>query len=327
MNATPSSQNFLQAIRKQVGYAKYVLLDGGHREVRYKWRLDSLNRWAGNLLDQLASEGVLSPIETPVESEIELHMLCGRSHLTMGIWSLWSFLRWADGKMTPVIHSDGSLTSVEVLRFRQFFPQVRFIFPEDEERWVEQKFAGSEFQALRDFRSHFFWSKVFGFHMSEQAKVVMSLDSDILFFDRPTEVIERCAIAHESLALTSFSDEFDWLPVLAPVEELNARCATRIESRLNSGLVIMPKFGDEQFQFLERMLRAYKPEWRTHYFAEQTLMALMAGEFGWHELPPSYQMGGETNSAEAMAIHYVSNQAVRPRYFSDGLPRLVGRRP
>lgn len=327
MNATPSPQNFLHRIRKQLGYTKYVLLDGGHREVRYKWRLDSLNRWASNLLDQLTSEGVLNPIDTPVESDIEVHMLCGHSHITMGIWSLWSLLRWTDGKMTPVIHSDGSLTPVDVLRFQKFFPQIRFVWPEDAERWVEQRFSGSEFNALRGFRSHIFWSKVFAFHMSEQARVVMSLDSDILFFDRPTEVLERCATAHESLALTSFRDEFDWVTVCAPVKEFEARCGTRIESRLNSGLIVMPKFGDEQFRFLERMLRAYTPEWRDHYFAEQTLMALMAGEFGWNQLPVSYQMGQETNSGGALAIHYISNQAVRPRYFTEGLAQLVGRRP
>jgi len=327
MKTTDSPQNLLHTIRKQLGYAKYVLLDGGHQEVRYKLRLKRLNSWAGTLLDQLASEGVLKPIDTPVESDIEVHMLCGHSHITMGIWSLWSLLRWADGQIAPVIHSDGSLTPVDVLRFQKFFPQIRFVWPEDAERWVEQRFAGSEFNGLRGFRSHIFWSKVFGFHMSEQAKVVMSLDSDILFFDRPTEVLERCATAHESLALTSFRDEFDWVTVCAPVKEFEARCGTRIESRLNSGLIVMPKFGDEQFRFMERMLRAYTPEWRAHYFAEQTLMALMAGEFGWHELPLSYQMGQETNSADAIAIHYISNQAVRPRFFSEGLPRLVGRRP
>ena len=112
--------------------------------------------------------------------------------------------------MTPVIHSDGSITPEDVLRFRQFFGHVRFIWPEDADRWVEQRFAGSEFDALRGFRSHFFWSKVLAFHMSEQARVVVRFVSDILIFDRPTEVIERCAMAHESLALTSFHDEFDW---------------------------------------------------------------------------------------------------------------------
>lgn len=328
MNTTDSPLNRLYRIRKQLGYAKYVLLDGGHREVRYKWWLKRLNRWASNVLDQLASEGVLNPIDTPVESDIEVHMLCGHSHLTMGIWSLWSLLRWADGKMTPVIHSDGSITPEDVLRFRQFFGHVRFIWPEDAQRWVEQRLVGSEFEFLRSFfHTNFFGSRLVASHMSERARVVVALDSDVLFFDRPTEMIEQCFVPHESLALTSFRDEFDWVSVLAPVNEIEARCGSRIECGFNCGMVVIPKFGDEQFRFLERMLRAYTPEWRAHYFAEQSLMALMAGEFGWHPLPPLYQMGQPTNSPDAIAIHYVSNQAVRPRFFSEGLPRLVGRRP
>ncbi|WP_445172020.1 hypothetical protein [Microcoleus sp.] len=328
MNTTDSPLNRLYTIRKQLGYAKYVLLDGGHREVRYKWRLKRLNRWAGNLLDKLASEGVLNPIDTPVESDIEVQMLCGHSHVAMGIWSLWSLLRWADGKMTPVIQSDGSLTPEDVLRFRQFFPQVRFIRPEDVKPWVEQRFAGSEFEFLRSFfGTHFFGPRLLASHMSEQARVVVGLDSDVLFFDRPTEMIEQCAAAQNSRVVTSFRDEFDWVSVFASVKEIEARCGTRIECGFNCGMVVIPKFGDEQFRFLERMLRAYTPEWRAHYFAEQTLMALMAGEFGWHPLSPLYQIGQPTNSPDAIAIHYVSNQAVRPGFFSEGLPRLVGRRP
>jgi hypothetical protein len=246
----------------------------------------------------------------------------------MGIWSLWSLLRWADGKMTPVIQSDGSITPEDVLRFRKFFPQVRFIMPEDVEPWVEQRLAGSEFEFLRNFfHTHFFGSRLLASHMSEQARVVVGLDCDVLFFERPTELIEQCAAAQNSPALTSFRDEFDWVTVFAPVKEIEARCGIRVEGSFNGGMVVLPKFGDEQFRFMERMLRLYTPEWRAHYFAEQILMALMAGEFGLHELPPLYQMGQPTNSPDAIAIHYVSNQAVRPRFFSEGLPRLVGRRP
>lgn len=328
INATDSPQNLLYKVRKRLGYAKYVLLDGGHREVRYKWGLDRLNRWAGSLLNQLASEGVLQPIDTPVKSEVELHMLCGRSHVTMAIWSLWSLLRWADGKIAPVIHSDGSLTPQDVLRFRQFFPQVRFVWEEQAQQWVEQRFAGSEFDTLRSFRTHIFGSRLLASHMSEQVRVVVAMDSDVLFFERPSEVIERLnATSSESPVLTSFRDHFDWVTVIAPATEFEARCGTRIERGFNAGMVVLPKFGEEQFRFLERMLRAYTPEWRAHYFAEQTLLALMAGEFGWHELPPLYQIGQPTNSPDAIAIHYVSNKAVRPRFFSEGLPRLVGRQP
>lgn len=328
MNKTDSPENFLLAIRKQFGYAKYVLLDGGHRDVRYKWRLDRLNRWAGNLLDQLASEGVLNPIETPIESDIEVQMLCGHSHVTMGIWSLWSLLRWADGKMTPVIQSDGSLTPEDITRFRKFFPQIRFTMPEDVKPWVEKRLAGSEFEFLRTFfGTHFFGSRLLASHMSERARVIVGLDSDVLFFDRPTEIIEQCAVAQNSPVLTSFRDEFDWVSVFAPVKEIEARCETRIQCGFNAGMVVLPKFGDEQFRFMERMLRAYTPEWRAHYFADQALLALMAGEFGWHELPSSYQLGEETNSPDALSIHYISNRKVRPRFFSEGITRLVGRQP
>ena len=112
-------QNVLYTIRKKLGYVKYVCLDGGHRDVRYRWQIDRLNRQAAGLLDRLARDRILKPAAVPMESNIELHTLCCHDHVTMGIWSIWSLVRWAEGRLSLVVHSDGSLTQDDVGRFRR----------------------------------------------------------------------------------------------------------------------------------------------------------------------------------------------------------------
>lgn len=323
----PDSTSFkgvLHKLRKSLGYWKYIIFDGGHKEITYKWRLKRLNRWAARTLNAQMAKKLIRPIITPVESPIELHMLCGHSQATMAIWSLWSLLRWAEGQLAVVIHSDGSLTEADFLRFRKFFPNVQFISKEEGHRWAEQRFAGSEFDYLRDFRKHICSFRVLSAHRSEHARTIVMLDSDVLFFERPTELLERLTITDPSdLSFTSFCDEFDWVSVVAPHNEFYERCGVKIQPEFNAGMIVVPKFEDEQFQFLERMLRSSNPEWRTHYFAEQILLAFAAGEYGCYFLPPTYQIGQETNSPDAASIHYVSNKAVRPRFFTEGINRLL----
>ncbi len=159
--------------------------------------------------------------------------------------------------------------------------------------------------------------------MSEGVRTLVMMDTDVLFLERPVEVLDDCFRDRADGRFTSFRDEFDWIPVMAPSDEFRKRCG-KFEPMFNAGLVVMPRFGDEQFQFLERMLAAYEPAWRGHYFAEQALLVLAAGHYGWNDLPhPQYKIGDGSDSAGATAIHYVSNKAVRPTFYTKGLNHLI----
>ena len=147
----------LGKIRKKLGYAKYVCLDGGHREVRYRWRLDRLDRSAARWIDSLVGSRSLARVETPTNSEIELHILCGHKQVTMALWSLWSLLRWAEGRISLFVHSDGSLTQDDASRFREYFANVRLVTPEEGREFVERRLAGDQYHLLRSFHEgHFF---------------------------------------------------------------------------------------------------------------------------------------------------------------------------
>jgi hypothetical protein len=207
-------------------------------------------------------------------------------------------------------------------RFRRFFPDIRFVLPEDGRRWVERRLAGSEFDYLRAFREHMFGPKVLQTHMSERARTVVLMDTDVVFFRRPDELLEMC-FAPEGPELMSFREECPWASVVASVEEIESCCGERVELELNAGMVAMRRFGDEQFRFLERMLRSFKPEWRAHYFADTVLLALTAGRFGWRPLPGTYKIGFAEWTPDTAAFHYVSNKGVRPRFFNEALPAVI----
>jgi hypothetical protein len=316
-------KNVFRAARKKLGYAKYVVLEGGHREVRYRWRINRLDRWASRSLERLGHSGTITPIETPAVSDIELHTMCGHNCVTMGLWSLWSFLRWAEGRVAVVVHSDGSITPGDIERFQGVFTHVRFVGLEEARGWANRRLAGVEFEQMRAFLGSQFGLKLIAPHMSEESHTIVMMDTDILFLERPDEVLDICFGDRTDRRLVSFRDDFDWLPVIAPPNHFRERCGD-CELKFNAGFVVMPRFGDEQFRFLERMLRAYEPAWRDHYFAEQALLALTAGHYGWNGLPhPQYRIDDKSGSTDAVAIHYVSNKVIRPRFYTDGLVKLI----
>ena len=54
----------------------------------------------------------------------------------------------------------------------------------------------------------------------------------------------------------------------------------------------------------------------------------MAGTYGWNELSRNnYRIASIDPKADEgqdwVAVHYVTNRAIRPRFFTEGLPRLV----
>ena len=317
--------SLLRRMRKRIGFAKYVLLDGGHRNVRYAWKIDRMSRRASRMLDVMVSKGQVKPLDIPAKSEIEMHTMCGHGQVTMGIWALFSILRYAEGKIALTIHSDGSITPADVARLEQFFPNVRISQPGEARQWAEKRFAGSRYDYLRSLRfNHYLGAKTTDTHMSEHAKVVVMMDTDILFFRRPVEVFEQIAKVTQDHRVTSFGDLSDWIGTFAKKEDVEAACGSEVRSRFNFGMVVFPRFDDREFGMLERILRSFRPEWRAHYFADQLCLSVLVAELGWNELPLHlYQLGSDPEAPDPTSVHYISDRKVRPRFFLEGLPRVI----
>lgn len=88
------------SFRQRLGYAKYMsawtvaIARFDTAGVSPAWTAGRLARGEG-----LWRRGALTPIECPSRTDIELHSMCGHKTAAMGLWSLWSFLRFAEGRI------------------------------------------------------------------------------------------------------------------------------------------------------------------------------------------------------------------------------------
>jgi hypothetical protein len=303
----------LGRIRKALGYYKWYFLQGGRKKSAYQREALRMQKQSERELPRL------KPITIPEQSETEVHIFCGTKQAVMAIWSLWSFYHFAGADYAAFVHSDGTLSGEDAERFRKFFPGIHIV----DLAWAEQRFqsvlAGPEFARTRQFRDEeFFGRKLLHPHLSEHGKVIFLLDTDILFFGRPTEVIDsftRAITLGQAAAGLDVRNSY-----VADPQIIRERLGVKIADRLNCGMMVVPKFTRDDFLLIERSLRGFDPEWFKSYFPEQTLDAIVAGERGWTPFSDRYPVG-RGDPERSIAIHYASG--LRQRMFTEGVPRLL----
>lgn len=131
-------------------------------------------------------------LERPVTHEkLSVHMLTSHQDALIATWSLASvYHNWSIiGKLT--IHNDGTLTEKDIARFRRNFPHARIVDVRD-----YLSVHGAELDAypdLKKFREEYprFQSKkLLDVYHERQGEMVLFLDSDMLWFKNPIEIIK-----------------------------------------------------------------------------------------------------------------------------------------
>lgn len=303
----------LHQIRKALGYYKWYYFQGGRKNSAYQRESLRLQKASERELHRL------KPIAIPEQSQTEIHLFCGNKQAVMAIWGLWSFYHFAGADYAAFVHTDGTLTSEDAERFHHSFPNIHLV----DAKWEEQRFqtilAGPDFARTRQFRDEdFFGRKLLHPHLSEHGKIIFLLDTDIVFFGRPTEVIEsfnRAATLGQVAAGLDVRNSY-----VADPQAIRERLGVKIADRLNCGMMVVPKFTRDDFLLIERSLRGFNPEWFNSYFCEQTLDAIVAGERGWTPFSDRYPLG-RGDPERSIAIHYASG--LRQRMFTEGVPRLL----
>lgn len=119
--------------------------------------------------------------------DLSMHLLCGSRDFMMSLWSLGSFYKVMPEVGKLYIHDDGSLTKKQKDTYRRQFPEVQIV-----KCWVDTKELLHEYPSLQQFRTTFrgFQArKLFDPLVVSQAPWLLILDSDILWFQEPTEIM------------------------------------------------------------------------------------------------------------------------------------------
>lgn len=317
-------QFMLRMIRHRLGTAWWRLKEPWRR--RRDKRLAAAARavretWADAALDRLP------PLpDMAGDARFEFHTTSGEDQAAMGIWSSWSLLRFFP-EARLVVHSDGDLTSETAARWRRVVPGARFIARQEDLAAMQARLAGFP-HVLEWCRRYHFGSKLGGVFSTAQAQKVVDFDTDTLTLREP-------------VALRRFLDTPDWRLAwnrdhaecyAYPAQILRAALddpGAALLGRFNGGFMASVRLEDAEWAFLDRTivrLSVHPGIDPLRTWMHQTLWAILGARFGAgaQALPPDFDIYfGPTRPGTTMR-HFVGAPETRPRFFTEGLPILLG---
>jgi hypothetical protein len=254
------------------------------------------------------------------DGPVEVHMLLHHQRILEGIWALYSFAHFSMARCQIYVHSDGSLTDTDARRLRQVLPGARVISREESDRLVEPRLRELGLSNSLRFRDGLVFAlKLFDpFFFGENSNFLL-LDSDVLFFRRPTELLANLA---EPVSLYSPDNGFRYC--LSP-DVLQALLGQQCIANFNPGVVRTSRTVLD-LPFVEQCL-ARDEFWgsgtRPHYYAELTLWAMQLTTAGAQPLPESYAITPPLDGPLPVSGHYCGGGFPATWFYSRGLPRLA----
>ena len=257
-----------------------------------------------------------APINTASGGVAEVVVLSSHNDLLNLLWSLKSFYHQTRENFPLVILDDGSFTGVDTATVLSHFPNARLILAERANSEVPTILRGYPLCArFREF--HPLARKIFDAAFYLSADRMLLLDSDLVFFRKPEELL--AAAAGHCPAHNAFNEDVQ--PGLnISGDEATIRFDIQLLDRFNSGCGVLRREA-LRLDWMEEFLSA-ESIWNGHpWRIEQTLLALAACRDGAALLPSTYRVSLEAGIEGCVMRHYVG--AVRHLMYREGIATLM----
>lgn len=251
--------------------------------------------------------------------ETSVHLMCHQGDYLAAIWALKSFYYQAKTNYPLVIHVQGKSTEALTDRFRSHFPNAWLLEQSEADQIVEPFLSqGSSTKLLQLRRALPIMLKLTDIVATAKSRYVLILDSDILFFNSPTELtLLDKSRPYQALFQRDYLDAY----VLTP-ERARAELGIDLQPQINTGIVII---SPELVDLARCEAYANHPDFaKLSGHLEQTLYALEASRSHLVSyLPDSYAVskGGKMACSTLKARHYAGPS--RPLLTREGIPYLI----
>lgn len=254
------------------------------------------------------------------DDDFEVHILCQKNDIWIMVWSLYSFLYFSGLKPSAIIvHDDGSFEDTDVSVLVSKFSNLRVISRPDADSNVLGLLTNEKAKLYRK-EGHPLILKLIDVFVLSSAPKIMILDSDVLFFNRPEEVIRFVKGGSNSDALISGLPEvFKKFQILVDDEYLrrNNLINSKIEF-MNSGIIVYNKSAlsmDMLYEYFDNCLRN-PPD----YFVEMTGWNCLVGQLKYDFLSlDKYIVKGRVTET-TVAKHYTSGR--RQELYAHGIDKV-----
>ncbi len=245
--------------------------------------------------------------------------MCYWRDYLLAFWALKSFYRFSGATYPLVIHINGFPTRAMLRAFTLHFPGSRIIEQEEADRVVQPMLARCHLDQLSMHRlSNVFIRKLVDFQLLSQTPKILILDSDVLFFRCPEEIVRSAKSNSDNLFLRDCSYCY------TITEATAARLfGVTLVPYLNAGLGLVQR-EQLRLEVIEEFLRHAAVTQGDPTFLEQTLYAIgLSGRTNVKHLPGSYLLSREVGLGfrGVIARHYAGES--RSLITSEGINYLI----
>jgi hypothetical protein len=252
------------------------------------------------------------------EMPISVHMLVSSQTWDAGILAAISFENFTGRRWPLFFHEDGSVSETQRAVIVKTLPGVRFVPRREADKTMEKRLAAHP-KCLGNRAQQNLSLKFFDFPAYAPHDRFVVLDSDVIFFKRPGEILAWADSGREECWFNEDTKEKYCIPRLRIEEELNVK----MWDRVNTGICLMPKSAIS-LELSERLIAAFETNAHHPQFFEQTLYALMASALNkGGMLPLTYNINwGYLRARGSICRHYVGSFKHDLLYI-EGAPSLL----
>ncbi len=257
------------------------------------------------------------PVTGLTDARCEVHAMTSRKHWLYLMWALKSFYAASGRRYMLCIHDDGTLPPRVFEVFRAHFPDARIVSRKDADAHMGKVLT--PFPLVQKFRQGtYFAQKITDPVAYLQAPRMLVMDSDILWFREPVELLRR--IEDPTYLKNAFNGD-SWSTLIVSPDAVKAVYGVDLTAKLNAGLGLV--HADSQaFGRMEQCIQLPTMPPLGHYFLEQNLQTVLSSIHGVELLPDEYTVDPSGRPTGNRPLrHYTS--PIRHRMFSEGMRRLV----
>jgi hypothetical protein len=285
----------------------------GYREVKRVIRHGPSYPWRRYVAPARILKGIR--IHTEEAADMTVCALTSRHDWLMCLWALVSFYKFSGVRLPLLIYSDGSLKSHHAERIRSVFPNARIVDPATADAAVAGALA--HFPNCRQFRLlQPCARRIIDLPILCKSKSMLMLDSDVLFFRRPEELMKYLNGGRGGNFVFERDPQDSYFDSR---ENICRNFDVDIAPRVNCGIMIAD-IANFDYPQIEKWL-GNDAFLKKHHWAEQGLWAMYAGEARATFLSEPYDVNLSAEIApNAVMKHYI--KPIRDFIYTSGIPHL-----
>jgi hypothetical protein len=174
----------------------------------------------------------LAPITLTDDHQLECSYLTGEKYWYQTIFCAYSLARVMQSRVRINIYSDGSLSPQKVNLFNSVLKGVAIISPDAMLNELDGKLPIEKYPSLRHLReSSPFFRKLVDMRLNN--RYLVQLDSDMLFFNYPAELIE----AYNNGNCYFMEDKIEASYYVLPEKQIEEQFGLQMKRKINSGIL------------------------------------------------------------------------------------------